>query len=825
MSAKSQPEDRRHLSSQDELLHRLDQLDGSLRDRIDQDHRFQSGVPEHQRPTDLEFILMSGLTRPAPENVLSPADFSRPISFFEEGVVDVDDSMMPATIDSEPVADEVLGAAPIAPPVGFLGDSNIIEMPGMTPPAEISETEVSEAEVSETVSEAEVSETVVFETEVFETVVSEAEVSETEVFEAEVSDTEVFETEVSETEVSEAEVSEAEVSETEVSETEVSETEVSETEVSEAEDSKVSETEVSETQVSETEVSEAEVSETEVSEAEVSKVSETEVSEAEAEPEPVADNSDQEPELLQPSAIPGFEEAYEEPPATAEDLLQQPPPDEAGPQALQIPPTILEKPEEPAILEPADQAATSPETSFADEIAPSDDEVSLLIDQYLKSARQEAIESVAPPAPTPPAVPDLEPVPPLVSQEPLQEPLPEAEIEPEPALAAAPTFEAEAVPRPPDLAEAELLLRTLENQPRDVPPSPVTEPPAPVSAEPTVEQPGDVEDLPVREPVTRHSARRSRRSRGRARRRRIRLALTAVAIVVVAATIAGAVVWLRPVFSTPEARLAYAERLAAGGSFSQASAAFDAFASAYPQHPSRSSAEFMAAHVAAMAPARDFDEEQAVAQRALALFEKFLQHNPTHAKAPRAWTMVAQLHYKLGQYQEAVNILRDPVLRLRDPESAMPGLRTLARSYVRLGEHESAVSAYQQAAAFAGNYAPDADYDELGDLFKLRADHADDPGEVQKLRQTAIENWNHAVRIPGIDPASKAKIQDKTKWLESQLGEQQPTTPETRAVAARPPEPAPAPAPAAGPVPPAPAVDPAAEARFLGGGPGTDSVR
>ncbi|HUW60054.1 MAG TPA: tetratricopeptide repeat protein [Candidatus Bathyarchaeia archaeon] len=766
MSAKSQPEDRRHQSSQDELLHRLDQLDGSLRDRIDQDQRLQSGVPEHQRPTDLDFILMSGLTRPTPENVLTPADFSRPISFFEEGVVDVDDSMAPLTIDSEPIADEVLGAAPIAPPVGFQGDSNIIEMPGMTPPAEVSETAVSEAQVSE------------------------------------------------------AEVSEAEVSETEVFETAVSETAVSETEVFETE---VSETEVSETEVFETEVSEAEVSKTEVSE--------TEVSEAQAEPEPVADDADQEPELLQPSAIPGFEEAYEEPPATVEDLYEQPGPDEAGPQALQVPPAIPDKPEEPAIPEPADQAATSPETSFADEIAPSDDEVSLLIAQYLKSARQEAVESVAPPAPKPPAVPDLEPVPPLVSQEPLQEPLPEAEIEPEPALAAAPAFETELVPppheetRPPDFAETDLLLRALENQPRELPAMPAgVDEEAPEPAESAGPHPDEVEDLPVREPLTRHSPRRSRRSRSRARRRRIRLALMSVAIAVTAATVTGAYLWIRPAFSTPEARFASAEQLAAAGSFSQAAAAFEAFASAYPQHPSRSSAEFLAAHFACMAPARDFDEEQAVNQRALVLFEKFLRDNPTHVKAPRAWTMLAQLHYKLGRYQEAVNILRDPVLRLRDPESALPGLRTLARSYVRLGEHESAVSAYQQAAAFAGNYAPDADYDELGDLFKLRADRADDPGEVQKLRQTAVENWNHAIRVPGIDPASKAKIQDKIKWLESQLGEPQqpPATTETGAVATGPAEPAPAPA--ADTVPPAPAVDPAAEARFLGGGPGMDSV-
>ena len=723
MSATSQPEDRRHLSSEDELLHRLDQLDGSLRDRIDQDHRFQSGVPEHQRATDLDFILMSGLTRPAPENLLSPADFSRPISFFEEGVADVDDLMAPSTIDSEPVADEVLGVAP-APPDAFHGDSNIIEMPGISPPEDAPQ----------------------------------------------------------------------------------------------------------------------------------------------AEPEPVDDTAMEEPDVEAPSAI-----AIEEPdelPAPVEDLLEQA--EEAPPEVFEVAPAIIEKAEEVTETTPAHESAaqadSSPDPSFADEIASSEDEVSLLIDQYLKSARQEAVESVAPPEPEPAGFYDVEPAPQEAFEEPIpepelepagvsdvepapqeafEEPIPEPEPEPEPEpkpepeleplIAAAPTMETETVaappqeetPEPPDLAEAELLLRALENQPRDLPPSPATEMPAPVSTEPAAHQAGNVRDLPVREPMTRHSARRSRRSRGHARRHRVRLVLTAAAVAVAAATITGAYLWLLPVFSTPEARMASAERLAAGGWYSQASAAFEAFASAYPQHPSRSSAEFLAAHFGVMAPARDFDEEQAVARRSLALFEKFLRDNPTHAKAPRAWTMVAQLHYKLGQYQEAVNILHDPVLRLRDPESALPGLRTLARAYVRLGEHEAAVSAYQQAAAFAGNYAPDADYDELGDLLKLRADRADDAQEVQKLRQAAIENWNYAIRVPGIDPAYKAKIQDKIKWLESQIGEQQqpPATPETSAVAAGPAEPAPAPVPASQPVTPAPAVDPAAEARFLGGGPGTDSVQ
>jgi len=688
MSAKSQPEDRRNHDEHDEPRSGFDHIERPLKDRINQDQRFDSGVPEHHRPTDLDFILMSGLTRPAPDDLLEdenaatpPGDVRRPLSVFE----------------------------PAAPPRHDRAeDTNIIRMRG----------------------------------------------------------------------------------------------------------------------------------------------------------------DDSEPDDLEPETPEQQEPAA---PEAAEDVPEPELPDETG---SQLPEGSPEDTSEVRDDEPAE-----PESPPGDEPAGYDTEVSMLIDQYLNEPAAEpeqgAVSGADNAEAEPVQEPDAETGPELDEAETDAEVEPEGEAEsdePEPVPPETDLAPAETKPetsdatgqpheaRFPDLTEAEMFVHALETQPRDTgepvsesieaepePPEPPAEPfetdvqppePVPELIETAAPEPqpadmpaedalGEVAELPVREPYASHRRRRSGRSSRRLRRRVARLAAAGIALAAAAVAAVGLYLWLEPVLSTPEARLAAAHELAGEGSYSEASSAFTSFAQSNPQHPARAEAQFLAAHYAGMAPAADFDAEQAAAGKSLALFETFLRDNPTHVKAARAWTMVAQLHYKLGQYEQAVNILRDPVLRLRDPESALPGLRTLARSHARLGDFDGAVSAYQQAAAFAGNYAPDADYDALGDLFKLMADRADDPVETAELQKTAVENWQNAIRVPGIDPANKAKIQDKIKWLESQIAPQQqaPASGKTSAVAAAP---LPGPPPAqdrnkaevdnAAALPPAGGMDPAAEARFLSGG-------
>ena len=90
---------------------RLAALDGDLMHRMPTDARLESGIPEGQRAGALDFIQMTGLTRPpartpspgrlAPIDALAHPDLdpSAPLSFYEKGIADVDDSMDGGEVD------------------------------------------------------------------------------------------------------------------------------------------------------------------------------------------------------------------------------------------------------------------------------------------------------------------------------------------------------------------------------------------------------------------------------------------------------------------------------------------------------------------------------------------------------------------------------------------------------------------------------------------------------------------------------------------------------------------------------------------------------
>ena len=110
MASEHDPEREAEGSPEPDIVQRLDAIDGSLQDHIENDARLQSGVPAGQRPTDLDFIQMSGLTRPQ-NQVRSHSDeitasteepdldTSKPLSFFERGITDVDSEMASQTPD------------------------------------------------------------------------------------------------------------------------------------------------------------------------------------------------------------------------------------------------------------------------------------------------------------------------------------------------------------------------------------------------------------------------------------------------------------------------------------------------------------------------------------------------------------------------------------------------------------------------------------------------------------------------------------------------------------------------------------------------------
>jgi tetratricopeptide (TPR) repeat protein len=183
----------------------------------------------------------------------------------------------------------------------------------------------------------------------------------------------------------------------------------------------------------------------------------------------------------------------------------------------------------------------------------------------------------------------------------------------------------------------------------------------------------------------------------------------------------------------------------------------------------RAEAQFNAAFAMQMQPVNDADDAKETRGQALRLFEQYRKDNPTHAKVARAETLMGRLNYESGRYAEAIELLRNPELRLRDPASAVPALRTLARASAKIGDAEAARSYYLQAVGVQGNHSPDVDYAELGSLYQTRADQAEDLDKRIELQQLAIESWTHALEVPGIDPASKQTIRSQLDVLRERL--------------------------------------------------------
>ncbi|HPC15740.1 MAG TPA: hypothetical protein P5318_05865 [Candidatus Hydrogenedentes bacterium] len=369
---------------------------------------------------------------------------------------------------------------------------------------------------------------------------------------------------------------------------------------------------------------------------------------------------------------------------------------------------------------------------------------------------------------------------------------------------------AEPPPSMQDLAEAERLLQELEHQPRDFAPrSNGLENPAPGSP---VNDNAESDAAVYNKPPTRHG-RRSSSHYNRLQRRLMRWVPRWAALLLVAGGTGVAYWQAMPLIERPSASFDRAEQLKAAGRYEEASEAFARFAADRRDDPRRADAEFQAAYCLQLAPAATFDETQALKKRTLALFERFVSANPAHVKTARARVRMGLLYFDLGEFGKSVEILQDPSLALADPESALPALRALARARWKMGDYDAAESAYLQAAVLAGNYTPDRDYEELGDLNRWRCEHAEDEAARERHRAAAIEHWTKAMRVSTIDPAAREKIRKKCDWLSNQ-------TP-GRPAAAEKPAPAPETTPPSAPEPHDPSPD--AEAQYLGNPPASEA--
>jgi tetratricopeptide (TPR) repeat protein len=346
--------------------------------------------------------------------------------------------------------------------------------------------------------------------------------------------------------------------------------------------------------------------------------------------------------------------------------------------------------------------------------------------------------------------------------------------------------EEEALPEaPPEpVVEPEPTMEAIEEEEEPSAPVPLGQPvaaaPAPIEAPVVEELPPEpdffdpAEDDAKFDVESRFVDRRAVRYRSGARKtkRQIRrYAMRTASALVIGAIVYQGAVWVAAGLSGPESQLAAARKLAAAGEHRSAAGAFVTFAARNPQHPARGDALFGAALALQQVDSLSADRGQVVYEQARGLYEQFLEEYPSHAKAARAANLLGALHYQHGHHAEAVEILRDPDLRLRDPYGALSALRTLARSYAQLGEFDRARSAFLQAASMSINYTPDMDYNELGDLYKFQAGQTTDLHDERRLNALAVEHWTQAMRFSGIDRQDKQHIRMKRDALRAQMGE------------------------------------------------------
>ena len=236
-------------------------------------------------------------------------------------------------------------------------------------------------------------------------------------------------------------------------------------------------------------------------------------------------------------------------------------------------------------------------------------------------------------------------------------------------------------------------------------------------------------------------------------------------------------------FAGPETLYDQASVYASRGEYLKAAEAYAQFAARQKDSPLRPEAQFAAAYALRESRPASKDEAKRVYEKALSQFQEFLTENPTSPKAARAQILMGILSFELGKYQQAIEMLQDPDLRLRDPVAAVPMLRTLARSYSKLGDEESARSYYLQSTGIEGNLTPDVDFEELGMLYHSLAERAEQPEVKARFVGQALQQWGNAVQLTGIDPTSKASIRNKVEVLrgKSTGGEAGTLSPETPA--------------------------------------------
>jgi tetratricopeptide (TPR) repeat protein len=166
-----------------------------------------------------------------------------------------------------------------------------------------------------------------------------------------------------------------------------------------------------------------------------------------------------------------------------------------------------------------------------------------------------------------------------------------------------------------------------------------------------------------------------------------------------------------------------------------------------------------------LGPEHSGDDTKRRYETALSLFKKFTEDYPQHPKRARALSIIGRLHFELQDFEQAIVVLRDQVKPADDPAAALSMLRYLARAYSMTGNYEQAETSYLQAATLPGNYNAEADYLELGDLFRQRAGLTKEPADREPLEAMAMSYWRRALQVPGLAPGDRNVLEERLQWL------------------------------------------------------------
>ncbi len=340
----------------------------------------------------------------------------------------------------------------------------------------------------------------------------------------------------------------------------------------------------------------------------------------------------------------------------------------------------------------------------------------------------------------------------------------------EPASTPAPPEASPKVPSREALAEAEQLMQTLGKRP----PQEATAPTTPAAPAPSLlptysaTSPTSVDmdaDLSYDYSAAPARRRSKRHTRGGRRAGKV-VRMIVLLVVLIGGVVAGYVYVVAPVLQRAEDLEVKASRLMKEGKYPEASRAYDSLAHKVGADPvAAADAQFRAAYALTLGDIRSRDEMRRRYTAAVERFATFIQENPLHRKRTRAETIMGRLYYELGDYDKAIDMLRDQADPANDPQAALTMLRYLARAYSQKSEYEAAESAYLQAAFLPGNYTVDEDFRSLGELYKIRADLATSDANRDAFMETAATYWQRAIQVPGIEPSMKAELQKNLEWL------------------------------------------------------------